>query len=369
MPVPTLAALFPADGPVTKDDILRVIIRRLVPPLFLRRHLRREQVIGTIGEKGGGKSATTSTLALLDQLLDGKPVHSNIDIACDIVVSDSVASHYGLSSGGKVHYESIPLEKNALLKLDERYRKSAIVIEEINIEYSNVRRFMSNTNVDFNEVVQQLRHLLTSLYYNVIDEMFIDMQLRSMTDAFIKCEDTAFAVDNLAKKKPQGEDIKWLIYPMTGNFAGHEKTWFRTKKPLPPLYFHFTRFHGIFDTEYSQHKGIYSHSRKTKAGELEMMMSVESSPKMAETMNEYAWLIEKVRKLKYSGVEYLEAAKLWQVLDIINHGMTPQGVGRILPSFGISRHHQNKLGQWIHKIESFDIEELLTNKQSAAASP
>jgi len=345
---PTLAALLPKDRPLTKDDVLRLIVRRLIRPLFLRRHLKREQVLGVIGEKGGGKSATTSTAALTDQLLDGKKVYSNIDVACDIEVGNETAQRYGLSSGGKVHYETIHLEKNALLKLDEKYRNGALIIEEINVQYSNVRRFMSNTNVDFNEVVQQLRKLQTSLYYNVIDEMFIDSQLRSMTDAFIKCEDTAYTTDNLAARKPQGQDFKWLIYPMTGNFAGHEKTYYRTKKPLPPIYFHFTKFHGIFNTEYSQHQGIYSQSRKTQAGDIEIMMSVESSPENIAWRQQWGWVAEKAIELKRAGKNNIEP---WELAEIMNRPITKEFRGIL----SVCHIRYDRFTQK-YKIDDFSIE-------------
>lgn len=363
MAAPTLAALLPTDRPVTKDDILRAIVRKMVPPFFIHRHIRRERVLGTIGEKGGGKSATTATVGLVDEMIDGRPVYSNIDIACDIVVSDMVAKQYGLNSGGTVHYKSEPLDKERFL--NHGYTKCATVIEEINIQFANVRRFMANTNVDFNEVCQQLRHDLVSLYYNVIDEMFIDPQLRSMTDAFIKCEDTAYNVDSLASKKPQGEDIKWLIYPINGNFAGHEKVYSKTHKPLDPVYFHFNRFHGIYDTEISQRKGIYSHSRKTKAGEMDMMISTESSQDMVDELNEWDWLGEKARVLKNSGISELESWQLWQHLGIAEKGISPRNHDFInhLAAWGIRRYRQNKVGQWLYKIDNFELD--LTNKQSA----
>ena len=42
---------------------------------------------------------------------------------------------------------------------------------------------MTNTNIESNELYQQLRKFQVSLIYNVIDEMFIDSQLRNLVSA------------------------------------------------------------------------------------------------------------------------------------------------------------------------------------------
>ena len=185
----TLEAPLTEKREIAKEDLLKLIPKLHINQgnyLFYQEYLDREYVLGTIGDRGGGKSGTDAVVSFVDFMLRGKPVWSNMKIQCDIFVGDESAREAGLGSGGVAHYESLPLEKGALLKLDERYRDGCLVIEEINVQYSNVRRFMSNTNVDFNEVCQQLRKFKTSMIYNVIDEMFIDSQLRALTDIFIK---------------------------------------------------------------------------------------------------------------------------------------------------------------------------------------
>lgn len=342
---------------LTKDELLRRIPQYEISPVLLREHINREIVCGTIGDRGGGKSGTDAVLSVVDFMLTGKKVFSNMAIKCDIAIDDVTAQKYGLRSGGIAHYESLPLEKDALLKLDDRYRDCCLIIEEINVQYSNVRRFMSNTNVDFNETCQQLRKFKASLLYNVIDEMFIDPQLRALTDIFIRTYDTAFDLDALASKKQLGLDFCWQIYPMSGYLRGEQGRYGVTKKS-EKAYFHFGPWRGIYDSGQHQEKGRYSMNKKEREKEeaLKAQVSAESSEDIKKEINQWQWLIDGVRKLKRSGVEFLEAHQLWQVLQVVENGYTPTIIGRMLPNFGITRHHQNKLGQWVHRIETFTLD-------------
>ena len=178
----------------------------------------------------------------------GKGVVSNMKILCEIEIDEPTARKYGLNSGGIARYESEELEKDALLNLDERYHNKALEIEEINIQYSNVRRIMANTNVDFNQVAQKLRHFQMPLVYNVIDEMFIDPQLRAMTDIFIKTYDTAFDTESLESNKDTGLDFHWRVYPMSGYLRGEQGKYAVTHRPIDPVYLHFAPWRGIFET-------------------------------------------------------------------------------------------------------------------------
>lgn len=309
---------------ITKEDILRLIIRhtfeRARMPIFRKPPLRGETewalLIGSIGDRGGGKSAMDAVLSIVDYMIYGKKCYSNMEIKCDIEVPDEVALEHGLNSGGLVHFESKPLEKDALLKLDERYYKAVIVIEEINVQYSNARRFMSNTNVDFNEVCQQLRKLETSLLYNVIDEMFVDSQLRSLTDIFVKTYDSALDVSNMYNRKPRGIDFVWRIYPMSGYLRGEQNKYAITHKPLDNAIFHFSRWQGIYNSMVHQEKGIYTMSRREQEKALKADISVQLSEDIQEHFNEWNWLYESISDLYQAGYKEIDQLELFDTLDI-----------------------------------------------------
>jgi len=356
---------------VTKEDILKIIIRRMINNgnyLFYRPHLDREYVLGTVGDRGGGKSGSDAVISIVDFMLRGKSVWSNMKIACDIAVDDELAKEAGLNSGGVVHYESLDIEKDKLLKLDETYRNGCLVIEEINVQYSNVRRFMTNTNIESNELYQQLRKFRTSLIYNVIDEMFVDSQLRALTDIFIRTYDTAFDLDAMARKKKTGLDFCWLTYAYSGYLNGEQGRYALTHKS-EKSFFKFAPWRGVYDRMQHQERGTYSLNKreKEKALKAQIDLNVESSDDVEEEINKWQWLVDNIRKIKNAGIEFLEASQLWQVLESIEHGFTPVQMGSILPSFGVNKHHQTTNGKWVYKIESFSLGDKADKLTGAAA--
>jgi len=318
---------------VSKQDVLQLIPQLEIEPFFIWRHLDRERIVGLIGDRGGGKSAGSSTMGLVDFMLEGKPLWSNMLIACDIEIDDETAQRYELNCGGVAHYKSQPLDKLALLNLDERYMNGCLVIEEINVDFANARRSMSNTNIDFDMVCQQLRKFKTSLVYNVIDEMFIDVQLRTLTDIMIKTYDTAFDLDALERKKPAGVDFKWSIYPLSAYLVGEQNKFAVTKKPLPPVYFNFAPWHGIYDSTRYQKSEVYSMSRALKA-----KLMVKSSPEMEAEIEKWAWLEAAIRELADAGRGVISRSELWQYLKVHEKGLSINRVGQELPRFGIVPH-------------------------------
>lgn len=359
---------------VTREDVLRLIPQHEIKPLLRRFRLNRELIIGLIGLRGDGKSGSGACISLVDFGFSGEKIYSNMNINCDIEVDDQTAMKYGLLKGGKVNYASEELDKDALLKLDERYRKSFIYIDEINVQYSNVRRTMANTNVDFNIVIQELRKFHSSMGYSVIDEMFIDPQLRMLTDVFIKCEDTALSVEGLEQNKPTGKDFKWTIYPMSAYLVGRENSYYATKKALPPVYFHFERWRGIYNTDTFQKKGTYTMSTRDREKGVKMDVSTELDSEVQEEVNRWAWLEERAMILKHSGIEFLESSQLWQFLKVREHGIYPSDISKlgILQTYGITKHHQNHNGLWVYQISNFDIDKWSiseeTDRQTAAAN-
>jgi hypothetical protein len=310
----------PDENHFSKDTILRLIIAQEIKPIFLRPHLdfnhKWALMIGWIGDRGGGKSAGTAVDAVVDQMISGKAVPSNMLIKCDINVDDDIARKYGLNTGGIVHYESEPLKKDALLNFTEEDRGKCFVVEEINVEYANVRRPMANTNVDFNETVQQARHFEISILYNVINEMFIDQQLRTMTDIFIKTHDTAFDLDSLEAKKERGLDFKWEVYPWSAYLCGEQGKYKNTHKSLPPMYLPFKPWRGIYSTLVTQKKGIYSLSTKDKNRQLLASITTESSPEMQEHFNKWGYLYPKIVEIYESGIQEMDLYELLDQLEI-----------------------------------------------------
>jgi hypothetical protein len=283
---------------LTREDILKKIVGLELKPIFKRQHLHREVIIGLVGLRGDGKSGSGAVIAMLDYLMNGEPVWSNMAIGASINVDDATARKWTngtMKHGGTVTFRSQPLDKEGLLRFDPRYNHGCYFVDEINMEFAESRRAMSNTNLYMDRVAQQLRKYQNSLIYTVINEMFVDSRIRELTDIFIRCEDTALSMEGLAARKPTGVDFKWTIYPMSGYMLGREQSYYVTKKPLPPVYLHFEPWRGIYNDKLAQAQGKmkYGFNLTEKAnnatlgiGELETQQSAETVDNIAQ----FKWL-------------------------------------------------------------------------------
>lgn len=264
--------------------------------LFKRHYLKVPLVIGTVGEKGSGKSGTISVIALLDDLLEGRPVRSNLDIKAHYDISDAIAQKYGLPHGGRVEFHSEPVDKKGLLRFAPEYHDCALVLDEINVEYAESRRSPSNVNLWFNDLDQQLRKLQMPLYYSVIHEMWIDPRLRDMTDIFIKCDDPAISPQGIINQVPEGLQTKWTIYDMAGKLTG--VSYMASHKPLPPRFLQLRQWWGIWDTAKRQAKEAGQYTFKMQeADQMAGEVSVKPSPEVEQEQDEWGWLDESLTEI------------------------------------------------------------------------
>jgi len=91
--------------------------------LWKYRNLRkRSLIIGFIGPRGSGKSVGGNRTVIIDYMLRGKKVWSNMDIGFDLI-----------SGGNIIPIRSIPLEKLELVELDKVYSDGVIYIDEVNM--------------------------------------------------------------------------------------------------------------------------------------------------------------------------------------------------------------------------------------------
>ena len=191
----------------------------------------------------------------------------------------------------------------------------------------------------------QLRKYRALLIYNVINEMFIDPQLRSLTDIFIRTYDTAFDVDALERHKPNGLDFSWKIYPMTGYLRGEQGKYSNTHEAIGPVYLNFEPWRGIFDSMKHQEQGKYTKTTSQKNRDAEAAaLGVESSPEIVAHAKRWGWLEQKV-------LSYMKANPKRSTLEdgelpmLLGRSLTP-AIKRELKVFGI---------HWDNEEQCYDL--------------
>lgn len=337
----------PERKPITRDDVLRLIPQFELPCIFKRHHLDREVIIGIIGLRGDGKSASGAVISMLDYMFEGLPVWSNMDIGCRLEIDDPTARRYGMKRGGLVEYRSERLDKQAFLQFDPHYRNGCFYIDEINMEFAEARRAMSNTNLYMDKVGQQLRKLKASLIYTVINEMFIDSRIRELTDIFIKAEDTALSVAGLENKKPTGLDFKWNIYPMSGYLLGRENSYYVTHKPMEPKYLKFEKFRGIYDTTQMQGAGVGKYGVTFDKKDMRITeLSMEQSPVVAKAVDEWGWLESVANEMYASQRDIIPTKEIYTLPIVKAHGVSKGKLSEMLNAmFNITT-----ADKWYHKV-------------------
>lgn len=283
------------------DDNLRVLVGYLIEPILRRPHLNPDTIIGFIGDRGGGKSLGSGLVCLLDYMLDGMTLRSNMDVRCSISVDDETAQAFGLKEGGTVRFQSEELDKRKFLSFDPEYAGCCVLIEEINVWLADARRSMSGQNLMADDVGQQLRKLKMPLVYNCINEMFVDSRIRDLTDLFIHTSDTALTRLGLSRQQQQGLEFAWYLYPMTPKITGEKYA--DTRQRLGPYYIRGKPLWGLVETfkRQERRKGL---SMADMSG-VGMDVDYESDPANTTFNSKYGWVADKLNTLIGAGIDFV----------------------------------------------------------------
>lgn len=284
MPVQTQEAL------LLRQEMLNLIPGKRLDYVLKRKGIKKDLIIGLVGERGGGKSGSGAVMSLMDFAMDGIKLFSNMHIACNMEISDEGAQEFGLRKGGIARYRSLPIDMPRLMHFDEMYRNSIIFFDEINVEIAEARRCMTNTNLFSNRLAQELRHLESAIIFTCISEMAVDPRWRDIVDVFIKSEETAYYEENIASGKPQGVDFAWTVYFMNRCFNGH--TYQETQKPIRDVIFHFKPWRGIYDDKEFQGKHMVKYGvQVNKEGEevASMALATTDSKAVSDDKRDWGW--------------------------------------------------------------------------------
>lgn len=169
------------------------------------RNLRgRSLVVGYVGPRGSGKSVGAARTVILEYMLRGKKVWSNMKIGFNLI-----------ANGKSRPIVSQPLDRLTLEELDEVYSNGIIYCDEVNLMMES-RRSMSRENLMLSYVLQELRKRRLTIIWSAQSEMHCDDRLRFQTDIIIACSD--LAITN--PKCEMGKFSKWKAYDFSGIVKG-----------------------------------------------------------------------------------------------------------------------------------------------------
>lgn len=170
------------------------------------RHLRNQSIIiGLIGPRGGGKSVGGARLTILDYMLKGYEVWSNMEIGLNLRLN-------GNSRG----IMSKPLNKLELSELDTVYSNGLLFVDEVNAYIADARRAMSEESLAFSYILQEIRKRKLNIIWTAQSEAHCDERLRWQTDIYIVCNDVSVTKRNCGI----GELSMWKAYDAHGLVTG-----------------------------------------------------------------------------------------------------------------------------------------------------
>lgn len=311
---------------VTEEDGRKWLLKPPFATLRTGRLKQRSLIIGFIGARGSGKSVGASKMAIWEYMLAGYDVWSNMDIS------------FTLNYKGKPikEYRSKPLDDISLTNLDDIYQNGLLLVDEVNMEFSEARRSMSNKNLMFSYILQQLRKRRMNLIWTAQSEMHCDDRLRFQSDFIILCKDMSLVPE---KKCGVGEISYWRVHDTSGIKTGElAKTtedmiiaeWYVWNKP----------WWNSFDTW--QLQGISRRRAEAKA------QINNDKVDRSEDARQLAWNI--LNNAKKNRINEMPAENIWQMVGVDKDQGMQISIGRYLQSIGAIRTRHGKVGRYYYSF-------------------
>jgi len=206
----------------------------------------------------------------------------------------------------------------------------AVLVDEVNIEFSEARRSMTNRNLIFNKILQQLRKRALNMIYTVQHEMWIDNRLRWQTDIFIKTQDVCLKPGGIYLPYDFGEYAAWKLFDMSGIFGQGSYT--DTATPIIDGWkFNAKQWWNTFDTNEIQGIDAANYGDNGKG-----QLSIERSDYVIQEAKNLSVLYKVIEELHDAGRENIGAEELWKVLGITSRSEKNYVGGILRQKMGIT---------------------------------
>lgn len=291
-------------------------------------------VIGFIGSRGSGKSCGAVQVAVMDYLVRGLPVWSNVDISVKVC-------YKGVSKT----FNSLPVESLDLINMNKQ-REGLVLIDEVNMTAAEGTRHMAAANLAFSYAMQQVRKRAISVIWTCQGWGWIDNRLRWQTDFVVHCSD-AFLRNKYGASCP-GDRSVWQVFDlsgMTGEYSveHEERNRFITDYKVwegcawnRPFWKAYDSFQMQGDTDYI---GEYKESKKKAAS----ISSIEFNATQNRPIDLF------IERLEGEGINKIYSADLWKQNNIEDDKASQMIIGTRLQERGFNRHRDSR-GYYYEKI-------------------
>lgn len=307
------------DLSIKRENLIkRFVSESVIPQRFINfgRNTKLSKCIGIIGPRGSCKSIAAAAMGIVDYLIPGYKLISNMQVQWGIKVGDMMAGYY-----------SDELDKMALLKFNIEDNVAALV-DEVNIEFSEARRSMSNRNIIFNKILQQLRKRAMNVIYTVQHEMWIDNRLRWQTDIFIKTRDVCLKPGGIFLPYEFGEYASWRVYDMSGVFG--QGSYAETMTPvIDDWRFNAKQWWNTFDT-----KEIQGLEQDAYGGDGAQPLEIKRNEYIVKQENDLAYIYDVFQKWHDEGITEVSSDTVWKHFGVKTH-KAKTWLGGILKNMGL----------------------------------
>ena len=335
------------NGDFAPERVLAKLIQRYLPVrLFRVGHFSRMPIVlGFIGQRGAGKTVGAVGTAVLDWLLRSEPVWSNVDISVRVVYKE--LEHI---------FRSQPLDRLDLLDLTAGYKGGVVLVDEVNMEGAEATRSMAGANLQFANVLQQVRKRQLSVIWTCQGWHWIDNRLRWQSDWVINCRDAFLGGDY--DSHAIGEKSAWRVYDLSGLSGKFDADFEMSHRWLNDYVvwegaFRSKTFWDAYNTEQLQGQqdyiGEYKRAKKYELVELRSGLTKERN--MPYTV--YA------KQLHDSGTLFIDALEVWAANGAVGNRGVQTALGMALKPYFDKRRGGD--GEYFYVRRDVPLSEMLAN--------
>jgi len=312
----------------TIDLMLQMLhVRRITKVKWLK---ALSLCVALIGSRGSGKSVGATQIAVVDGLLAGRRVVSNMPIAIKVRYKDCE----------KV-FEAEDLDTVMLLNQNEffeNYQDAMIVVDETNMSVADAQRSTSNQALFFGDILQQMRKRQLDFIFTTQSEAFQTNRVRFQTDIYIACRDLAMVAgdgDSFIDPDPDqlGRKSLWRLYDMSGLIMGevlkvNDLRTDRVRYYDEKIVWN-TPFWNCYSNELMQRREKYKLQVQDKAQEVGF-----DAAHMALIAEKYKMPADLIKQAVNLGISSMIKADLWELLGVSGNRSMQTKLGTILKKLG-----------------------------------